>query len=112
MSHADSSMSWNSLNGGPDRSRSVSPYNNGNYRSTGVRTRSSSPSRRSIKTSQSVDLERRGRSQTPQRRSNLRSSTTRLYDNNDNYHNKDDGKSLFIYFSIFISFFFFYLQTI
>jgi len=103
-------MSWNSLNGGADRSRSISPYNYRNYRSTGTRTRSPSPSRRSIKTSQSVDFERRARSQTPQRRSNLRSSTTRLYDN-DNYHNKDDGKSLFV-FSIFISFFFFYLQTI
>lgn len=85
-------MSLYSLNGGGNRSRSVSPGYNRNYGSTGRRTRSPSPSRRSIKTSQSVDFERRGRSRTPQRRSNLRSSTTRLYDNND-YHTHEHGKA-------------------
>ena len=101
-------MSLYSLNGGGNRSRSVSPGYNRNYGSPGRRTRSPSPSRRSIKTSQSVDFERRGRSQTPQRRSNLRSSTTRLYDNND-YHTNEHGKASL--FSL-IFFIFFYLQII
>ena len=94
LSRAESSMSLYSLNGGANRSRSVSPANHRNSGSARARTRSPSPSRRSIKTSQSVDFERRGRSPSPPRRSNLRSSTTRLY-NNTEYHNKDDGKLSF-----------------
>jgi hypothetical protein len=89
-------MSWHSLYGGTNRSRSVSPYNNRNYRSNGPRTRSQTPSRRPLRISRSVDFEHRGRSQTPQRRSNLRSSTTRLCDC-DNYYDKDDGKLSFFF---------------
>jgi hypothetical protein len=88
-------MSLYSLNGGVNRSRSVSQNNNRNYSSTRARTRSSSPYRRPIKTSQSADFEHRGRSQSPQRRSNLRSSTTRLY--NNDYHHRDNGKSSFVF---------------
>jgi Zn-finger protein len=69
-----------SLNDCVNRSRSVSPGNIRNYSSTRARTRSPSPSRRSIKTSQS-----------PSRRSNLH-----LY---NDYHNKDNGKV--IYFPFF-----------
>jgi len=90
-------MSLYSLDGGTSRSRSVSPYNNRNYSSTRVRTRSLSPSRRSIKTSQSVDLERRGRSRTPQGRSNLR-----LY-NDKNYYTNDDGKSSLLFLFLYPS---------
>jgi hypothetical protein len=98
FSHTGSSMSLCSLNDSINRSRSFS---------AGARARSASQSRRSLKTSKSVDFERRGRSKTPQRRSNLRSSSTRLYGDND-YYNKCDGKSSFI----LIFFFFFYLKTI
>lgn len=90
-------MSLYSLNGGTNRSRSVPPYNNRNYGSIGVRARSPSPYRRPLKTSHSVDFEHQGRSQTPQQRSNLRSTTTRLYNDND-YHNTDDGKSSFYFY--------------
>ena len=90
-------MSLHSLDGGVNRSRSVSPANCRNNALTRTRSRSPSPSRRAIKTSQSVDFERRGRSPSPRRRSNIRSSTTRIND----YHHKDDGKSFFLSLSLF-----------
>ncbi len=107
LSRAESSTSLYSLNGGTNRSRSVSPVNNRSYSSTGARARSRSTSRRSLRSAQSVDFERQGRSLTPQRRSNSR-STTRLYndDNDDDYHNRDDGKLSFRFIH------FFYLKTI
>lgn len=92
LSRVDSSLSLHSLNGGTNRSRSISPGNIRNAAgSARARTRSPSASRRSARTSQSVDFERRRPSPSPQRRSNLRSSTTRLYDQND-YHQQDNGK--------------------
>ncbi len=70
-----------SLNDYVNRSRSVSSGNIRNNSSTRARTRTPSPSRRSIKTSQSYDFEHRGRSQSLPRRS----SPQRLY--------HDHGKS-------------------
>ncbi len=102
LSRAESSTSLYSLNGGTNRSRSVSPVNNRSYSSTGARARSRSTSRRSLRSAHSVDFERQGRS-------NLRSPTTRLYNDDvddDDYHNRDDGKSSFRFIH------FFYLKTI
>jgi len=106
LSRAESSTSLYSLNGGTTRSRSASPVNNRSYSSTGARARSRSNSRRSLRSAHSVGFERQGRSLTPQRRSNLRSTTTRLYNDDDDYHNRDDGKSSFCFIH------FFYLKTI
>ena len=92
LSHIDSSLSLHSLNGGTNRSRSISPGNNRNGGLARGRSRSPSASRRSVRTSQSIDFERRRQSPSPQRRSNLRSSTTRLYDEND-YHQQENGKT-------------------
>ena len=87
-------MSLHSLNGcggdGANRSRSISG-NNRNAGSGRARTRSPSASRRSHRTSQSVDFERRGRSPSTPQRSNLRSSATRLYDHSDYHHSRQDN---------------------
>jgi hypothetical protein len=94
LSRAGSSLSLYSSNGGLNRSRSVSPYNNQYYGTTRPRTRSPSQSRRSAGTSKSVDFDYQGRSRTPPRRSNLR-QTTRFSTNYDDHHN-NDGKSFFL----------------
>ena len=91
LSRPGSSTSMYSSNHGADRSRSVSPAQHRRLGSAGGRSRSTSPSRRAVKTSQSMDFEHRDRAQSPGDHFNLR-STRRLYDQHD-YHNAADGNS-------------------
>ncbi|UJR28900.1 hypothetical protein I4U23_010118 [Adineta vaga] len=90
LSRAESLASLNSLDDGANRSRSISPVHNRSIRSTGARTRSPSPSRRSVRSEHSIDFERQ---RPPERRSHSRSSTRRLYNNSDDegdYHNQEN----------------------
>ena len=91
LSRPGSSTSIYSPNNGGNRSRSVSPAQYRRHGSAGRRSRSISPSRRAVKTSPSVNVEHRQRSQSPGDRFNLR-STRRLYNEHD-YHNVDDGNA-------------------
>ncbi|CAF3311097.1 unnamed protein product [Rotaria socialis] len=89
LSRGNSSMSLHSLNDGAYRSRSVSRGNRRRSGSRGPRARSVSTSRRELSPFQSSEFEVRGRSRTPERRSNLRSTTTYLHNDYDS-HNLDD----------------------
>ncbi|CAF2111466.1 unnamed protein product [Rotaria magnacalcarata] len=89
LSRGNSSMSLHSLNDGDYRSRSVSRGNRRRSGSRGPRARSISTSRREWEPYQLSDFEVRGRSRTPERRSNLRSTTTCLHNDYDS-HNSDD----------------------
>ncbi|CAF4324907.1 unnamed protein product [Rotaria socialis] len=90
LSRGNSSMSLHSLNDGAYRSRSVSRGNRRRSGSRGPRARSVSTSRRELSPFQSSEFEVRGRSRTPERRSNLRSTTTYLHNDYDS-HNLDDA---------------------
>ncbi|CAF0971233.1 unnamed protein product [Adineta ricciae] len=87
LSRAGSSASLYSQDDVANRSRSTSPMYNRGYRSTGARTRSPSPIRRSVRSSRSFDFDQE---RPPERRSHTRLYNKYSNDSGDDYHDREN----------------------